>query len=341
MPSYIPEASDKVDTEGINKFETAAHDTAVAQQDVTYGLHVRARPQVGAGPGGTRAGSPPSREGREVARCVSERHGACRDRLGCTMQLEAQGLCRDGRVFFSALQLPEPAAAPTRPELRRRRAPRSGGSSRSSSRRRCLPTGRPPSSSELGYPGIPSSLLCCPADQRLLPLLLPSVPPLLLLGLLPQPPCRRSCLASGWGRLAHFRVRAAAELSTPAFHLQGGPGWAASRGRPGRICRHACGPVWHGAAAVRRASAPCCRARPLGSVLRRARGLRCTAALPRSRTAGYGRLAGLGAPGKLAPAVLGSLLPAARCPATEPDWHAAAACAAWAAAAWGGPRARR
>ncbi|EFN53037.1 hypothetical protein CHLNCDRAFT_53994 [Chlorella variabilis] len=48
MPSYIPEASDKVDTEGINKFETAAHDTAVAQQDVTYGLHVRARPQEGA-----------------------------------------------------------------------------------------------------------------------------------------------------------------------------------------------------------------------------------------------------------------------------------------------------
>lgn len=34
IPSFIPEASDKIDTEGINKFETAAHDTAVAQQHV-------------------------------------------------------------------------------------------------------------------------------------------------------------------------------------------------------------------------------------------------------------------------------------------------------------------
>ena len=45
MPSYIPEASDQpVDGSGIDKFETAAHDTAVAQQDVTYGLLLRARP---------------------------------------------------------------------------------------------------------------------------------------------------------------------------------------------------------------------------------------------------------------------------------------------------------
>ncbi|KAL4422274.1 hypothetical protein ABPG75_008471 [Micractinium tetrahymenae] len=48
VPSYIPEAADKVDGEGIDKFETAAHDTAVAQQQVTYGLHVRSRPQDGA-----------------------------------------------------------------------------------------------------------------------------------------------------------------------------------------------------------------------------------------------------------------------------------------------------
>lgn len=46
-PSYIPEAADKIDGEGISKFETAEHDTAVAQQQVTYGLHVRARPGEG------------------------------------------------------------------------------------------------------------------------------------------------------------------------------------------------------------------------------------------------------------------------------------------------------
>lgn len=33
-PSYIPEAADKIDGEGISKFETAEHDTAVAQQQV-------------------------------------------------------------------------------------------------------------------------------------------------------------------------------------------------------------------------------------------------------------------------------------------------------------------
>lgn len=48
VPTYIPEAADKIDGEGIDKFETAAHDTAVAQQHVTYGLHLRSRPQVGA-----------------------------------------------------------------------------------------------------------------------------------------------------------------------------------------------------------------------------------------------------------------------------------------------------
>ncbi|KAI7838635.1 hypothetical protein COHA_007562 [Chlorella ohadii] len=46
-PSYIPDAADKIDGEGISKFETAEHDTAVAQQQVTYGLHVRARPAEG------------------------------------------------------------------------------------------------------------------------------------------------------------------------------------------------------------------------------------------------------------------------------------------------------
>lgn len=52
VPTYIPEAADKIDGEGIDKFETAAHDTAVAQQHVTYGLHLRSRPQDGAANGG-------------------------------------------------------------------------------------------------------------------------------------------------------------------------------------------------------------------------------------------------------------------------------------------------
>lgn len=60
-PTYIPDAADKIDAEGIDKFETAAHDTAVAQQQVTYGLHLRARPQVrhrrgGVGRGGVKVG---------------------------------------------------------------------------------------------------------------------------------------------------------------------------------------------------------------------------------------------------------------------------------------------
>jgi G-patch domain len=36
-PSYVPEAAEKIDS-GIDKFETAEHDSAVAQQEVTYGL---------------------------------------------------------------------------------------------------------------------------------------------------------------------------------------------------------------------------------------------------------------------------------------------------------------
>lgn len=53
-PSYLPDAADKVEGEGIEKFETAAHDTAVAQQAVTYGLHLRSRPgeQAAANGGG-------------------------------------------------------------------------------------------------------------------------------------------------------------------------------------------------------------------------------------------------------------------------------------------------
>ena len=45
-PSFVPEASDVIDASE-DKFETAAHDTITAQQsDVTYGLLLRARPQV-------------------------------------------------------------------------------------------------------------------------------------------------------------------------------------------------------------------------------------------------------------------------------------------------------
>ena len=44
----MPEASDKeVDITGIEKFETAEHDTAVAQQAVTYGLQMRKPGQEG------------------------------------------------------------------------------------------------------------------------------------------------------------------------------------------------------------------------------------------------------------------------------------------------------
>jgi G patch domain/KOW motif-containing protein len=44
-----------VDGAGIDKFETAAHDTATAQGDVTYGLIQRQRPD-GAGPSATGGG---------------------------------------------------------------------------------------------------------------------------------------------------------------------------------------------------------------------------------------------------------------------------------------------
>lgn len=42
-PSYVPEAADKIDAQGIDKFETSAHDTAIAQENVTYGLIKRER----------------------------------------------------------------------------------------------------------------------------------------------------------------------------------------------------------------------------------------------------------------------------------------------------------
>jgi hypothetical protein len=42
-PSYIPEAVDRVDATGIDKFEASVHDTAVAQETVTYGLINRKR----------------------------------------------------------------------------------------------------------------------------------------------------------------------------------------------------------------------------------------------------------------------------------------------------------
>ena len=51
-PSYLPEAADKIDEEGISKFETAAHDLAAAGAPVTYGLQQRQRPTVRARPQG-------------------------------------------------------------------------------------------------------------------------------------------------------------------------------------------------------------------------------------------------------------------------------------------------
>lgn len=46
-PTFVPDstAADTIDPKDINKFETAAHDTAVAQHNVAYGLQVRNRPE--------------------------------------------------------------------------------------------------------------------------------------------------------------------------------------------------------------------------------------------------------------------------------------------------------
>lgn len=61
VPSYIPEGGeDNVVAQGIDNFQAAEHDTADAQQDVTYGLIKRTRePSDGDGPAGTSA-RPPS-----------------------------------------------------------------------------------------------------------------------------------------------------------------------------------------------------------------------------------------------------------------------------------------
>lgn len=39
-PSYLPESADQIDAQGIDKFETAAHDAA-PKQEVSYGLQKR------------------------------------------------------------------------------------------------------------------------------------------------------------------------------------------------------------------------------------------------------------------------------------------------------------
>jgi len=49
MPDSTTTAADTIDPKDINKFETAAHDTAVAQHDVSYGLQVRNRPEISNG----------------------------------------------------------------------------------------------------------------------------------------------------------------------------------------------------------------------------------------------------------------------------------------------------
>lgn len=52
-PTYLPEAADRIDAEGIDKFEVAA---AEQQAPVTYGLVQRARPQAnGEAPGAAAA----------------------------------------------------------------------------------------------------------------------------------------------------------------------------------------------------------------------------------------------------------------------------------------------
>ena len=43
-PTYLPEAADRIDAQGIDKFEVAGPE--VAQEKVTYGLQQRSRPQV-------------------------------------------------------------------------------------------------------------------------------------------------------------------------------------------------------------------------------------------------------------------------------------------------------
>ncbi|GAB4821489.1 hypothetical protein N2152v2_008535 [Parachlorella kessleri] len=43
-PTYLPEAADRIDAEGIDKFEVAGPE--VAQEKVTYGLQQRSRPQA-------------------------------------------------------------------------------------------------------------------------------------------------------------------------------------------------------------------------------------------------------------------------------------------------------
>jgi G patch domain and KOW motifs-containing protein len=49
MPDSTTTAADTIDPKDINKFETAAHDTAIAQHDVSYGLQVRNRPEISNG----------------------------------------------------------------------------------------------------------------------------------------------------------------------------------------------------------------------------------------------------------------------------------------------------
>lgn len=71
MPTFVPEVGEKIDANGINNFETAQHDTAVAQQDVTYGLLLRGRPEPGSAGDGRQQqeAQPPAQAGdRDAAK---------------------------------------------------------------------------------------------------------------------------------------------------------------------------------------------------------------------------------------------------------------------------------
>jgi hypothetical protein len=75
-PSYLPEAADKVEGEGIEKFETAEHDTAVAQQAVTYGLHVRSRPGEAAAEAANGGGEQREQQEQQPAAVPADRDAA-------------------------------------------------------------------------------------------------------------------------------------------------------------------------------------------------------------------------------------------------------------------------
>ncbi|KAL4855957.1 hypothetical protein ACK3TF_003714 [Chlorella vulgaris] len=74
VPTFVPEVGEKIDANGINNFETAQHDTAVAQQDVTYGLLLRGRPEPGSAGDGRQQqeAQPPAQPGDRDAAKLKE-----------------------------------------------------------------------------------------------------------------------------------------------------------------------------------------------------------------------------------------------------------------------------